>query len=141
GNAQWTFPAGSAEAGIRSAMGEECDFLDASALAVRLLGDAIYANPLLLGYAWQKGWIPLGRASLERAIELNGVKVQQNKDAFMWGRQLAHEGLPEPDTSQTEKNQAGSVLQMPASLDTLIDQNRQWLTDYQNAAYAKRYTN
>ncbi len=140
GNAQWTFPAGSAEAGIRSAMGEECDFLDASALAVRLLGDAIYANPLLLGYAWQKGWIPLGRASLERAIELNGVKVQQNKDAFMWGRQLAHEGLPEPDTSKTEEKQAGSVLQMPASLDTLIDQNRQWLTDYQNAAYAKRYT-
>ena len=55
------------------------------------MGDSIYTNPLMLGYAWQKGWIPLARESLLRAIELNGVAVDNNKAAFEWGRRAAHD--------------------------------------------------
>ena len=53
--------------------------MDAAALAVALLGDAIYANPLMMGYAYQKGWLPLSRESLLRAIELNGQQVAANR--------------------------------------------------------------
>ena len=65
--------------------------VDADTLAVQLLGDSIYTNPLMLGYAWQQGRVPLGHAALMRAIELNGVQVENNKAAFEWGRRAAHE--------------------------------------------------
>ena len=65
--------------------------MDAAALAVALLGDAIYANPLMMGYAYQKGWLPLSRESLLRAIELNGQQVAANQAAFAWGRRAAQD--------------------------------------------------
>ena len=63
--------------------------LDATAIATALMGDAVATNVFLLGYAWQSGWIPLGEASLLRAIELNGAAVPMNQAAFAWGRQAA----------------------------------------------------
>jgi hypothetical protein len=68
---KWKFPGASAEQDLRANVGDACAFIDASAWAVTLLADAIYSNPLLLGFAWQKGWIPLLRDSLVRAIELS----------------------------------------------------------------------
>ena len=56
---------------------------------MQLLGDSIYTNPLMLGYAWQQGRVPLSHAALMRAIELNGVQVDNNKAAFEWGRRAA----------------------------------------------------
>jgi indolepyruvate ferredoxin oxidoreductase len=53
------------------------------------MGDTIYVNPMILGYAWQKGWVPLHRESLVRAIELNDVQVKNNLAAFEWGRHAA----------------------------------------------------
>ena len=64
---------------------------DAEQVAVQLLGDSIYTNPLMLGYAWQQGRVPLSHAALMRAIELNGVQVDNNKAAFEWGRRCAHD--------------------------------------------------
>src|SRR3546814_11090360 len=55
-NPSWRFPDAAAQKTLPDAMGAACEFLDANALAVYLLGDAIYANPLLLGYSWPKGW-------------------------------------------------------------------------------------
>ena len=52
---------------------------DAEEVALQLLGDAIYANPLLLGYAWQRGWLPLGQAALRRAFELDGRHLGADK--------------------------------------------------------------
>lgn len=137
----WTFPAESAEQHIKTAVGRHCDFIDASALAVELLGDAIYANPLLMGYAWQKGWIPLSRASLIRAIELNAVMVAQNVKAFEWGRTLAHEGSQpqEQNRPKVAATPSATILPMPETLDAIIERNRQWLCNYQNHAYAQRY--
>ena len=88
-NPNWAFPGLSAENDIRAAAGEAVDFIDANRFAVALLGDAIYTNPFVLGYAWQKGWLPLTLASLVRAIELNAVSVEKNRAAFDWGRRAA----------------------------------------------------
>ena len=70
---------------MRQSNAEFLAVFDADALSTQLLGDALYTNPMLLGFAWQKGWIPLQRASLMRAIELNAVAVAHNRAAFDWG--------------------------------------------------------
>nr|WP_246047757.1 2-oxoacid:acceptor oxidoreductase family protein [Hankyongella ginsenosidimutans] len=60
-------------------------------MASAIMGDAIAANMMLLGYAWQHGLVPLQLDSLMRAIELNGVAIPFNKQAFALGRLLAHD--------------------------------------------------
>ncbi|HMN83046.1 MAG TPA: indolepyruvate ferredoxin oxidoreductase family protein, partial [Burkholderiaceae bacterium] len=86
----WSLPAGELKRNILDAAGDQdIDFVAAGEVAQSLMGDALYTNPLLLGYAWQKGWLPLARTSLTRAIELNGIAVAANLAAFDWGRQLA----------------------------------------------------
>jgi indolepyruvate ferredoxin oxidoreductase len=89
-NANWQNPSDQCVADITRAVGEAgVGLFDADAVAGKLLGDTIYTNPMMLGYAWQKGWIPLGRESLLRAIELNAWQVENNKAAFEWGRRRA----------------------------------------------------
>ncbi|MFT3802559.1 MAG: indolepyruvate ferredoxin oxidoreductase family protein [Burkholderiaceae bacterium] len=89
-NPDWALPADSLKRDILAAAGEqEIDFVEATELAVALMGDTLMTNLLLLGYAWQKGWVPLQRVAIERAIELNGVAVDANRQAFEWGRRLA----------------------------------------------------
>ena len=91
-NPDWQFPAGNCEAAIAAAAGpDHVGGIDADTLAVQLLGDSIYTNPLMLGFAWQQGRVPLSHAALMRAIELNGVQVENNKTAFEWGRRAAHD--------------------------------------------------
>ena len=111
-----------------------CHFIDATATATELLGDAIGANLFLLGFAWQQGSIPVSRVALERAIELNGVAVDANKQAFLWGRRAAHA----PD--QVRRLMAKPGQRRPRSLETLIEDRSRRLTAYQNATYAKAYT-
>ncbi|MGE3731360.1 MAG: indolepyruvate ferredoxin oxidoreductase family protein [Lysobacterales bacterium] len=65
--------------------------VDATALAEALLGDSIATNTFMLGYAWQKGWVPVSLAALQRAIELNGAAIAMNQAAFDWGRLAAHD--------------------------------------------------
>ncbi|HEX8604386.1 MAG TPA: indolepyruvate ferredoxin oxidoreductase family protein, partial [Pseudoduganella sp.] len=133
-NPDWKFPGTAVESDLRTAIGETCEFVDANALALRLFGDAIYANPLLLGYAWQKGWVPLGRAALLRAIELNGVSVEKNQQAFEAGRLAAHD-----PAAAMAPAAASRPLPMPATLDRLIGEHAGLLAAYQNPAYAERY--
>jgi indolepyruvate ferredoxin oxidoreductase len=124
---------------VRAAAGEVASF-EASKLAVALMGDAVATNVFLLGFAWQKGWIPLQEASLLRAIELNGAAVGMNRAAFAWGRQAAVDlavvrraaGLPSDE----------KVMLMPPKADTLakiLSDRTERLTGYQNAGYARRY--
>jgi indolepyruvate ferredoxin oxidoreductase len=136
----WAFPGDQVENLMRENVGDDCAFIDANQLALTLLGDTIYANPLLLGFAWQKGWLPLGYASLMRAIELNGVAVEKNRLAFEWGRYVAEQGAQEAERIAGRRvSQQAVVLHMPEALDTLIAARVKLLTDYQNAAYAARY--
>ncbi|WPB56893.1 indolepyruvate ferredoxin oxidoreductase family protein [Xylophilus sp. GOD-11R] len=109
---------------------------DADGTATRLMGDSLYANPMLLGYAWQRGWIPLGHASLMRAIELNAVAVEANKTAFLWGRQAAVR--PAAVASAATPSQV-IAFQPRENLASIVARRVAFLTDYQNAAYAARY--
>ncbi|MBF6615306.1 MAG: indolepyruvate ferredoxin oxidoreductase family protein [Candidimonas sp.] len=136
-NPKWEFPAASSERLLSDAMGSLCQFLDANALALHVLGDAIYANPLLLGFAWQQGWIPLSHDSLMRAIELNGVMIENNRIAFEWGRAAAHLGASALMPAGTPAT--AQLISMPETLTATLERNRVWLTDYQHARYAQRY--
>ena len=136
-NANWQNPAEACAAAITTAVGSAgVAAFNADAASTKLMGDSIYTNPMMLGFAWQKGWIPLGRDSLVRAMELNAVAVDNNKAAFEWGRRAAH------DWPAVEKLLApAQVLQFVKreSLDDLVKRRIEFLTLYQNAAYAQRY--
>jgi indolepyruvate ferredoxin oxidoreductase len=135
-NPEWSFPGSSCEAAIGKAVGGKLGMVDADELAVKLLGDSIYANPLLLGYAWQQGRVPLGYAALMRAIELNGVQIEANKAAFEWGRRAAH------DLKAVQSlYQAQAVIQLvkKPSVDEIVARRVEFLTAYQDAAYAQQY--
>ena len=123
---------------IKTAAGDG-DSIDATALAAALMGDSIAANLFMLGYAFQKGLLPLTLAAIERAIALNGVAVDINKRSFAWGRLAGH------DRAQVEALVRGALhddpTPEPQSLDALVESRAAVLKNYQNAAYAQRYRN
>jgi indolepyruvate ferredoxin oxidoreductase len=142
------FPGGDIVAAVKVAMGgRDPDLIEATDLATTLLGDSIATNLFMLGYAWQRGLVPVSHASLMRAIELNEAAIEMNKKAFDWGRMAAHDpnavraaagvGSPAPDS--------GAVLslddphRMSRDLDETIARRVKFLTAYQDAAYAKTY--
>ncbi len=110
-------------------------FVDATRLATRLLGDSIASNLFMPGYAYQLGLIPIGATAIEQAIELNGVAVPLNKDAFAWGRKAA------VDMDAVTEVADGAVVarEMPEGLDAIVEHRSKELTAYQDAAYAARY--
>jgi indolepyruvate ferredoxin oxidoreductase len=119
---------------VEAAGAPQVDLLDATAIATALLGDAVAANVFLLGYAWQKGLIPLKHESLLAAIELNGTAVEANKAAFAWGRVAAID-LPRVLAAAGIAEAPGA----PRTLDDLIAARSAHLTAYQNRRYARRY--
>ena len=137
GNPDWQFPQASCEAAIAEAAGAaSVGRVDANRLAVELVGDSLYANPLLLGYAWQKGWVPLGHAALMRAIELNGQQVERNQSAFEWGRRAAHD--PAAIEAMLKPAQVIEFVRRPG-VDELVRRRVEFLTAYQDARYAAAY--
>jgi len=136
-NPDWQFPGGNCETAVAGAVGiDMLGAFDAEQAAVQLIGDSIYTNPLLLGYAWQKGRVPLGHAALMRAFELNGVQVDNNKAAFEWGRRCAHDLA-----SVQALFKAAAVIEFvkKPSLDEMVARRVEFLTGYQDAAYAAQY--
>jgi indolepyruvate ferredoxin oxidoreductase len=137
-NADWEYPTADVRALIEESVGAgAADFIDATKLATALMGDSIAANLFMLGYAWQRGRIPLKEESLLRAIELNGVAVASNKKSFLWGRRAA------VDLKRVERTATPAqaiVVQMPQSLENVINKRVEFLTAYQNAAYAGVYS-
>ncbi|WP_293857550.1 indolepyruvate ferredoxin oxidoreductase family protein [uncultured Alsobacter sp.] len=124
---------GSLQRVIARAAGAEPVTLDAGALATRLLGDAIGANMMLLGFAWQKGLVPISRAAIDEAIATNGVAIAMNRTAFALGRLAAHDpaspvfGSARPDEPPAE------------DLAARIRRHVSFLTAYQDDAYAARF--
>ena len=136
-NPDWQFPGGHCETAVAGAVGiDMLGAFDAEQAAVQLIGDSIYTNPLLLGYAWQKGRVPLSHAALMRAFELNGVQVDNNKAAFEWGRRCAHDLA-----SVQALFKAAAVIEFvkKPSLDEMVARRVEFLTGYQDAAYAAQY--
>ncbi|MFQ5773377.1 MAG: indolepyruvate ferredoxin oxidoreductase family protein [Kiloniellaceae bacterium] len=113
------------------------DFLDATRIATALTGDSIATNLFMLGYAWQKGLVPVSLEAIERAIELNGVAVEFNQQALLWGRRAAH------DLAAVERlaapREAPRSHHLSATLDEVVARRVSFLTEYQDAAYAARY--
>jgi len=139
GNPDWQLPGSNLQHDIADACGgKSVDFVPAAEFATALMGDSIATNMFMLGYAWQKGWVPLGREAIERSIELNGVAVEFNKASFLWGRRAAVDlervrriALP-ADVIPIEQH-------FSRTLGELVERRVQFLTGYQNAAYAGRY--
>jgi indolepyruvate ferredoxin oxidoreductase len=143
-NADFSLPAErlkrviSQTAGGRTETGPGVSFVDATAAAMALLGNAIGANMFMLGYAWQTGRVPLSRDAIRRAIELNGEAVPMNLDAFEWGRRAAAE--PETVAKLVASAKASAdTSDISASLDEVIARRVAFLADYQDTAYAARY--
>ncbi|HEY9108012.1 MAG TPA: indolepyruvate ferredoxin oxidoreductase family protein [Roseateles sp.] len=136
-NPDWSFPGAACEQAVAKAVGmAHFGSFDAEEVAVKLLGDSLYTNPLMLGYAWQQGRVPLSYDALMRAIELNGVQVDNNKAAFEWGRRCAH------DLKSVQALYAAqAVIQLVKrqSVDEIVAKRVDFLTGYQNAAYAAEY--
>jgi indolepyruvate ferredoxin oxidoreductase len=134
------FPTGSMEQEIKNAVAPgDAEFLDATKLATGLMGDSIATNLFMVGYAYQRGLIPVSEAAIVRAIELNGQAIESNKQSFNWGRlaaidpaRVAGAAVPAEDRPDSQR--------LSQSVDEMIERRREFLTDYQDAAYATRYT-
>jgi indolepyruvate ferredoxin oxidoreductase len=138
-NPDLAFPSRAMQRSIGEAVGEDrVEFLNATDLATGLLGDSIAANLFMLGFAYQRGLVPLSAEAIERAITLNGVAVEFNRDAFRWGRRAA----VDPDLVRARATPPASVPEshrLSESLDQLVSRRVAFLTEYQDAAYAARY--
>ena len=140
-NPGWQFPGGNCETAVSATVGTDLlGSFDAEQVAVQMIGDSIYTNPLMLGFAWQKGRVPLSHAALMRAIELNGVQVDNNKSAFEWGRRCAHD-LASVQALFKAENMTTKVIEFvkKPALAEILARRVDFLTAYQNAAYAKTY--
>ncbi len=138
-DADLKFPLGSMEHEIKDAVGlGDAEFLDATKLATGLMGDSIATNLFMVGFAYQRGLIPLSEAAILRAIELNGSAIEANKQSFKWGRFAAVD--PERVLAAAIPQQKPDSQRLSMSLDETIARRATFLTAYQDGAYAKRYT-
>ncbi|WP_195818382.1 indolepyruvate ferredoxin oxidoreductase family protein [Roseobacter sp. MH60115] len=118
------------EAAIAAVVGQDAlDAIDAGQLADDLMGDAVYANVIMLGFAWQRGLVPVGFEALMRAIKLNGVAPEQNTRAFAFGRVMA----------ATPGKLQAPVQAADETLTDVMARRGTFLKAYQNAAYARRF--
>ncbi|MGB7204350.1 MAG: DUF6537 domain-containing protein, partial [Anderseniella sp.] len=113
-----------------------CEFVDATRIATALMGDSIASNLFTLGYAWQKGLVPVSEDAINRAIELNGVAIKMNQQSFLWGRRAAHDlKAVEAVLAAGNKTEAHKKKTLDEQIETRVD----FLTSYQNAAYGAQY--
>jgi indolepyruvate ferredoxin oxidoreductase len=108
----------------------------ANNVAETLLGNTIYSNVLMVGYAWQSGLIPVSLDAMLRAIELNAVAVEQNKQAFGWGRIAA----ADRDFVRQQVADPQQTVRGIESLDEIIRRRAEFLVDYQDQALSDRFT-
>ncbi len=138
-NPDMAFHADYTQAAIRKAAGDNLtEFVEATRMATTLMGDAIATNIFMLGYAIQRGLVPVSLEAIERAIDINGVAVASNKKALSWGRLAAHdpkmvEQAIAPLTESAEDEE------IAADLEGIIAKRVADLTAYQDSAYAKRF--
>src|SRR5256886_15030095 len=121
---------------LRDAIGDNnLDIIDATGIASALMGDSIATNAFMLGFAFQKGAIPLSLEAILRAIEINGAAIEMNKQAFTWGRLAAHDMARVRGVIQFRTRAASPTR----TLDEQIAYRAKFLSEYQDQAYADRY--
>jgi len=141
-NADMQYPGRGLRANVIDAVGKEnAEFIDAGRIATSLVGDSIAANMFMLGFAYQRGLIPISAESIEAAIVLNGTAHKMNQEAFLWGRRAAMdlkavEHVLVSDIAMLKS----SICPLPATnLAEVIETRREFLVNYQHAAYAQKY--
>ncbi|CAN5817724.1 indolepyruvate ferredoxin oxidoreductase family protein [soil metagenome] len=139
-DADWQYPAEQVRALIEESVDRHADFVDATQLATRLMGDAIAANLFLLGFAFQKGCVPLSAQALLKAIEINGVAVKANQTAFQWGRKAALDLASVQREASPQQTVTMPKTSASSSLASLVADRTVFLTAYQDAGYAKHYS-
>ena len=138
-NADFDLPTARIEKQLGDMLGEgRTHLVPATPLATRLMGDSIATNLFMLGFAWQQGLIALKRSSIEEAIRLNGVAVEANLKAFLWGRRAAHD-LAAVEKLAAPAPAAGASTAIARTLDDVIARRAEFLTGYQSRRYARRY--
>lgn len=142
-NADWQIDADALANQLRQRLGEGALMLEAQRLARELLGDAIAANMFLLGAAWQRGLVPVSLEAIQEAIELNGVSVPMNKEAFTWGRRAAHDLQAVERLSIEKARQSAQVIQFvpraKRSVPDMVRHRAQLLREHSGEALARRY--
>jgi len=133
------FPGAALRRSVAAATGpDRAEFVEATRLATGLLGDSIASNLFILGYAYQRGLVPVSAEAIERAIELNGVAIAFNRDAFRWGRRA----LVDPALVEARATPPASVPashRLSETLDEAIARRADELICYQDRAYGERY--
>ncbi len=133
------FPRGSMEREIEDAVAPgDAEFLDATKLATGLMGDSIATNLFMVGYAFQRGLLPVSEPAILRAIELNAAAVESNKQSFLWGRLAAVD--PAHVSAIAIPQVKPESQRLSASLEEIVARRANFLTAYQDAAFAARYT-
>jgi indolepyruvate ferredoxin oxidoreductase len=141
-NADFSLPSERLKRAITGAAGrEQADFVDATRLATALTGNAIATNIFLLGYAYQRGAVPLAAESIEEAITLNGEAVAMNLAAFRWGRRAAVdaeavEALVRPPAAEATPSDSRRLSE---TVEEAIERRATFLKSYQSRRYARRY--
>jgi indolepyruvate ferredoxin oxidoreductase len=130
------FEMGAMQASLREAIGERnLEVIDATGIASTLMGDSIATNAFMLGFAFQKGAIPLSLEAILRAIEINAAAIEMNKQAFAWGRLAAHDMARVRSVIQFRSRASSTVK----TLDEVIAHRAEFLNSYQDKEYAERY--
>jgi indolepyruvate ferredoxin oxidoreductase len=138
-NANVQFPLQSLQRTVIKGVGEgNAEFVDATRIATALIGDSIATNMFMLGFAFQRGLVPLSSEAINKAIELNGAAVKMNQAAFLWGRRAAVD-LAAVERLIAPKGDVPAPARPAQTLDEIVARRVEFLTGYQNAAYAERY--
>lgn len=135
----YRFPRRDLNKRIEAAIGRDnTEFIDAGQLATSILGDSIGVNLFMLGLAWQKGLVPVSHEALDRAIVLNGVAVEFNRQAFLWGRRAAHD-RESVERLMRETRPLPDHQRLSETFEEMVTRRAAFLADYQDHAYAARY--
>jgi indolepyruvate ferredoxin oxidoreductase len=138
-NANFAFPAQSLKRTITKGVGEpNAEFVEATRVATALMGDSIATNMFMLGFAYQRGLIPVSGEAINKAIELNGAAVKMNQAAFLWGRRMAVDAQA-VERLVAPRDQVRVAAPISQSLEEMMARRVEFLTGYQNAAYAQKY--
>jgi len=138
-NANVQFPGQSLQRTVVKGVGEgNAEFVDATRIATALIGDSIATNMFMLGFAFQRGLVPISSEAINKAIELNGASVKMNQAAFLWGRRAAVD-LSAVERLIAPKAETVLATKQSQTLDEVIARRVDFLTGYQDAAYAQKY--
>jgi len=135
-NSEYAFPTAELRASICQEAGEgNAEFVDATRIARDLLGDTIASNLFLLGYAYQRGLVPVSSDAINHAIELNGVAIALNQSAFLWGRRAA----VNLDAVMSQLGEKGVPVTPLSEINDIVQWRYDYLVQYQDKAWANKY--